>query len=186
MDTTLALTHVISYTSSLLLAIEEIFESKIVEAIEILDKARQDKATVWIVGNGGSAATASHLANELWKTCGIKAIAIPDLVSIVTAYGNDDGWEYMFSRTLEEKFEDGDVLVAISCSGRSLNVLEAVRTVLKRKGKVISLTGLGTDSNILAQLNTTKLCVASADIRVQEDVHMIICHMIGYALSKQE
>jgi D-sedoheptulose 7-phosphate isomerase len=153
------------------------------EAVEILYKARREKSTIWLVGNGGSASIASHFANDLWKVLGIEAIALPAQVGIVTAYGNDDGWENMFAHALEEKFKPGDVLIAISCSGRSKNVVEAVRTVLKREGQVIALTGAGIDSNILAQFDITKVFAVNVDIKVQEDVHLMICHAIVAALA---
>lgn len=156
---------------------------RIVEAVEILNGVRSTYRTVWIVGNGGSAATASHFANDLWKMAKIKAVAVPSLIPIVTAYGNDNGWDNMFADVLKHKFEPGDVLVAISCSGRSKNVVEAVKKVLEWQENVIAITGAGIDSNVLAQLDVTKILVTDIDIKVQEDVHLAICHAIITALT---
>ena len=85
-------------------ALASISGEKVRDAMEILRRAKFQKANVWIIGNGGSAATASHFANDLLKMTGIRALALVDLVPTITAYGNDDGWENMYTHPLEKKW----------------------------------------------------------------------------------
>jgi len=151
------------------------------KAIETLKTARETRASVWIVGNGGSAATASHFANDLSKMCGIKAFSIPDMVPTITAFGNDEGWERMFQYTMDVYLERDDVVVAISCSGNSMNVVRASRSIQN----LVILTGNEFESNKLVHLpNRAVLAAMNDEITIQEDVHMAICHNIARLLRK--
>jgi D-sedoheptulose 7-phosphate isomerase len=170
-----------SYFSELSVALLAVDREELMKAIELLRKAQEGRATVWIVGNGGSAATAEHFANDLVKMCGIKAIAIPALMPTVTAFGNDDGWTKMFSNVLEVFQEPQDVLVAISCSGQSLNVVDAARGV----ENLIVLTGSDYQENRLVHMRSHAIIpVISEAITIQEDVHLAICHAITKVLMK--
>jgi D-sedoheptulose 7-phosphate isomerase len=149
------------------------------KAIELLRAARDRHSNVWIVGNGGSAATAAHFANDLAKMCRIRAFSIPSMISTVTAMGNDDGWDEMFAHTIDVYLEPDDVVVAISCSGRSKNVAQAARNIRN----LIVLTGDEYSDNILLRLPAQAVfTVPNVDILVQEDVHLAICHAIAKIL----
>lgn len=148
------------------------------KAIVTLREARSARKCVWIVGNGGSAATASHFANDLTKMCGIKAFSIPSMMPTVTAFGNDNGWEHMFEHTMDVYLEADDVVVAISCGGKSMNVLKAASQV---KNLVI-LTGNDLLSPITEKQSVAFFHVQDSDITIQEDVHLAICHAIAKAL----
>ena len=140
---------------------------------------------VWVVGNGGSAATASHFANDLVKACGVRAIALSDQTPTVLAYGNDEGWEGMFSgalNVLAGRQGGKDVLVAISTSGRSPNVVRAAEGF--GPGYLIVLTGPERDSNVLGASEGVVIRARHKNIRVQEDVHMAVCHAIVSMLGK--
>lgn len=148
------------------------------QAANLLTEVRIRNGTVWIVGNGGSAATASHFANDLRKMCNIKAISVPDLTPTVTAYGNDDGWDRMYSNPLALFHSVGDILVAISCSGGSQNVLRAAAMI--GEDNLIVVTGRDNWRNQLAKFPCRSLIkVPTDDIRVVEDVHMVVCHAIA-------
>lgn len=151
---------------------------EIEKAVRILETARRADVFVWIVGNGGSAATASHFANDLTKVCKMRAIAIPDLTPTVTAFGNDEGWQEMFWLPFEALARGNDALVAITCGGASVNVVRAARKV--SISKLIVLTGPNLESPI-SQVKCGALIRADhEDIRVQEDVHLAVCHgMVG-------
>lgn len=150
------------------------------KAVETLKQAKAEKKCVWIVGNGGSAATAGHFANDLTKMCKIKAFSIPDMVPTVTAFGNDNGWKYMFSHTMDVYFEPGDVVVIISCSGESENVLKAATYI----NHLIIMTGNNLQSKLAGYGAKAFLSAPSADITVQEDIHLAMCHAIVKALSQ--
>jgi len=141
-------------------------------AAQILKRARM----IWIVGNGGSAATASHFASDLTKAAGLLATSLPDQTPIITAYGNDTGWENMYASFLLEHMQEKDVLVAISCSGNSANILRAAEAAI---GKLVVLTGRGRGNALAGMDSAVCICVDHADIRVQEDIHLAICHMIA-------
>lgn len=155
-------------------------EEEIHKAVEVLKNAKNCGAFVWIIGNGGSAATAEHFANDLVKMCGIKACAVPSMGSMVLAYGNDDGWERMFANPLIKLAGVGDVVVAISCSGNSQNVVNGVRDIL-HKCEVIAMTGPGQNElSAMYPEDVRTLIRAYADeITVQEDIHLIVCHAIA-------
>jgi len=153
---------------------------EIEKAINLLRLVKQDKGIVWIVGNGGSAATASHFANDLLKMGGIRAIALPDLTATMLAYGNDYAWEDMFDYMLKNLMKGEDCLVAISCSGNSANILRPAATV--EFDRLIVLSGNKQDNNLVARGAYALICAEAEDIRLQEDMHLAICHAIVGAL----
>jgi len=152
-------------------------------AVGILRIVKQRKGMVWIVGNGGSAATAEHFANDLLKTAGVRAVALPGMTSTVSAYGNDEGWENMYKHTLLGLSKQDDALVAISCSGNSPNVYELAHWWFDN---LVVLTGNEKIKNKLANINqgVPVIHVEDSDIAVQEDVHLSICHAIAKSLVK--
>lgn len=155
-------------------------------AVELLQEAGKRGSRIWIVGNGGSAATAAHFANDLCKAALLDARALVNDIPLITAYGNDDGWENMFSHILDVAFKEDDVLVAISYSGRSRNVINAGLSALKRKGHLIILTGEKKE-NPLSSLPACAIITVNTDnIRVAEDCHMAICHAITGELRHHE
>lgn len=154
---------------------------EIEKAVEILKGVRSKNGTVYLVGNGGSAATASHFANDLEKMAWIKAISIPDMTPKILAYGNDDGWERMFSEVLKHNLRPGDAVVAISCSGNSPNVVRAAEAACGFE--LIVMTGNDEDCLLCQQGASVIIHVPADDIKVQEDIHLVICHSIAGALS---
>ncbi len=117
------------------------------EVVCSLQRARDHERTIFVAGNGGSAATASHWVNDLCKaTKGggrphVRAICLSDNVSLLTALANDEGYERSFSGQLENFVRHGDVLVVISASGNSPNLLDAVRLARARGLATIALLG---------------------------------------------
>ena len=150
---------------------------QLTQAARMLKNAANFNQRVWLVGNGGSAATAMHFAGDLQKVIGVDALALPCFTSTITAYGNDDGWTKMFSLAMKA-FNIGNILVAISYSGASQNVIEAAKHALERDGKLIILTGPAWEGNILSCMPGIIIPVENDDIRVVEDVHLAVCHSI--------
>lgn len=164
--------------------------SQVTEALSILDNdqvnsaseiiriVRGNRGNVWIAGNGGSASTAAHLANDLSKMCRVRAIAISDMSPTTLAHGNDDGWENMFSAPLALQIRDGDAIVGISCSGNSANIVSFLNF---KNAFRIALTGPGESK--ISRLNPNVIIRAMSDeITVIEDIHSIICHAIARSL----
>lgn len=152
--------------------------------------ARRRGSRVFIIGNGGSAATASHLASDLSKTTlredepRLRAIALTDNVPLITAWANDTGYENTFAQQLENLAMPGDVLIAISGSGRSENILKAVRRAREMELATIGLTGAG--GGQLKDRVDIALVVASKTAGQIEDLHLAVGHMLAYALAQAE
>lgn len=178
MDTlTKVSSHLAALSETLLLLDHE----SIRQIADTIKAANKRKAFFWLIGNGGSAATASHFAGDLRKVAHCRAVALPDMTPTVTAYGNDDGWISMFSYPLHHLMAPGDMLIAFSCSGKSQNVIEAAQQA--GKDRLIVFTGMQDRYNNLAHLPCVGLVYANyPDIKVQEDVHMACCHAIIQAL----
>ncbi|HIH13204.1 MAG: hypothetical protein A3C43_05910 [Candidatus Schekmanbacteria bacterium RIFCSPHIGHO2_02_FULL_38_11] len=151
-----------------------------------MERARTENKTVFFVGNGGSAATASHMANDfgmdiLKKTGGnlpFRAMALTDNAAVMLAIANDEGYERLFVNQLRVHYRTGDSLVAISASGNSPNVVAAAEWVKDQGGKVISLVGF--DGGKLKDISDVTIHAKSekGEYGPVEDVHMILNHMI--------
>jgi D-sedoheptulose 7-phosphate isomerase len=148
---------------------------------------------IFIIGNGGSAATASHMMNDLskctlghkgdgrWKR--LRVLALTDNVSLMTAWANDTSYTKVFSEPLKNLAQRGDVLIAISASGNSPNIIAAARVAKKMGLIVLGLGGFG--GGKLARLCDTCFVVPSNDYGPVEDVHMILDHILtGYLYQK--
>ena len=172
------------YLASLCIALAQIDTDAVQEAIEMLRATRDSGGTVFIAGNGGSAATASHWVNDLGKATKrsgrqpIRVMGLTDNVSWMTALGNDEGYERIFAGQMENFAKPGDLLIVISASGNSLNLVRAVE--LAREKKVASIGMVGFDGGKLKNLVDQPLWVRSEKgaYELVEDVHSAICHAI--------
>ncbi|MCG2775798.1 MAG: SIS domain-containing protein [Desulfobacterales bacterium] len=146
--------------------------------------ARRNKKTIFFAGNGGSAATASHFSQDLGEAgrkcdkAGFKTLSLTDNISLITAIGNDYGYGEIFTIQMAELFCEGDVLVAISASGNSPNIVNAVELAKKMGGKTVGLVGF--DGGQLKNLCDHVVHVKSqnGEYGPVEDIHMILVHMI--------
>ena len=172
------------YKAELLQAIESIDMAKVAEAIGILQRARDEQRHIFVCGNGGSASTASHFACDMVKGASFgrasrfRIMALTDSLPTITAYSNDVGYECIFAEQLKNFAQPGDVVIAISGSGNSPNVLRAIEYANSIGCRTIALTGRdGGKLGPLAQLNVQAAVPHMGRI---EDVHMIVMHMICY------
>jgi len=155
---------------------------EIERTIDLLIEASKAKRMVYIMGNGGSAATASHMANDLAKGTLVngaprfKAIALTDNVPSITAWANDTEYARVFEAQLDPLVEPGDVVIGISGSGNSENVLRAVRLARARGAHTIGFTGY--DGGELARLVDVNVNAAGAPMEPAEDMHMFLDHLI--------
>jgi len=154
--------------------------------LAVIEKARENGNTVFTCGNGGSWATASHMACDFSKNTRmpgqnrLKVIGLGDNVPGVTAYANDEGYDRIFAEPLITLMQPGDVLIAISGSGNSPNVLKAVETANEIGGITLGLTGF--HGGELAKLVDHALVIPSDSIEMVEDFHMIIDHILVICL----
>ena len=157
--------------------------------VESLLAGHEAGAKIFIMGNGGSATTASHFACDLAKgtiTSGVprfRVIALTDNVPLLTAWANDMSYGDIFVEQLHGLLDAGDVVIAISGSGNSENVVRAVRMAKWRGAKTISLTGCG--GGKLASLTDVSVVVPSSYMEQIEDVHLILEHLICTVLRQE-
>jgi D-sedoheptulose 7-phosphate isomerase len=159
---------------------------KIAEAIDLLEKARLEGNKVLIFGNGGSAATASHFASDLSKGAiregkpRIKAFALTDNIPVLTAWANDTSYENVFAEQLENCVDPGDIVIGISGSGNSLNVLKAMNVARARGASTIGFIGF--DGGKLKSLVDIAIIVPSHNMEQVEDIHLLLEHAITTCL----
>jgi D-sedoheptulose 7-phosphate isomerase len=151
------------------------------KAGDLCVKALKNKNKILLCGNGGSAADAQHIAAELSgrfkkERNPLAGIALTTDTSALTAIGNDYGYEYVFSRQLEAIGQKGDVLIAISTSGNSKNVLKAIDSAKKIGIKIITLTGK--KGGEMAKNGDINIIVPSNDIPRIQEMHIMVGHMI--------
>jgi D-sedoheptulose 7-phosphate isomerase len=173
-----------SYKTELLKAIETIDLEKVSTAIEILIDAREKGRHIFVCGNGGSASTASHFVCDMVKGASFnrpsrfRIMALTDSVPTLTAYSNDVHYECVFVEQLKNFAQPGDVVIAISGSGNSPNVLRAIEYANSAGCTTIAFSGRdGGKLGPLAQLNVQ---VSNPHMGRIEDGHMIALHMICY------
>ena len=178
------------YKSELFEAIDSIDLKAVESAIEVLRKARDEGRRIFTCGNGGSASTASHFVCDIAKGASFgrdkrfRIMALTDSLPTLTAYSNDVNYECVFVEQLKNFAEPGDVLIAISGSGNSPNVLRAMEYANSAGCHTIALSGR--DGGKLGPLAKTHIRVAHPHMGRIEDGHMIVLHMIGYYFMEEE
>jgi D-sedoheptulose 7-phosphate isomerase len=151
------------------------------KALEVLERAYTERRQVFLAGNGGSAATASHMASDLAKGIappgghGIRAICLSDNVPLLTAVANDIGYSEVFARPLAEYGQRGDILIVISASGNSPNILRAVETAQQMGITTIGFLGMG--GGKASSMVDIAVVVPADDYGPVEDVHMVFDHL---------
>jgi D-sedoheptulose 7-phosphate isomerase len=174
----------VNYKSGLLRAIDTLDLDRVREAISILSEARAAKRHIFVCGNGGSASTASHFACDMVKGASFqraerfRIMALTDSLPTLTAYSNDVDYGCVFVEQLKNFAQPGDVLMAISGSGNSPNVLRAVEYANSIGCRTIALSGR--DGGKLGTLAGLNIQVSEPHMGRIEDVHMIVAHMISY------
>jgi len=170
------------YLSTLQQTMDKLPQPLIEEVIYTLQRARMQGNQVFIMGNGGSASTASHFVCDLAKNTRnpnlphFRAIGLADNMEIFSAYANDEGYENVFSQQLINLIKPEDVVIAISASGNSKNVVNAVEEARKYGAITIGFTGFS--GGRLGQIVDLHIHVESDIIEHVEDIHLMLEHMI--------
>jgi D-sedoheptulose 7-phosphate isomerase len=146
--------------------------------------ARERDAQIFFIGNGGSAATASHFANDIAigtrsPDKPFRAVSLTDNVAVMTAIANDDGYDLMFVQQLQTRMRPGDVVVAISASGNSPNVVAAIDYANANGAKTVSLTGFDGGKIAKSAAQNVHIPTNKGEYGPAEDGHMILDHLIG-------
>ncbi|MGH9613113.1 MAG: D-sedoheptulose-7-phosphate isomerase, partial [Bryobacteraceae bacterium] len=178
------------YKSELFRAIDTLDLSNIQRAIDWFDEARASGRHIFVCGNGGSASTASHFACDVIKGASFqrdkrfRILALTDSLPTLTAYSNDVNYECVFVEQLKNFAQPGDVVMAISGSGNSPNVLRAVEYANSIGCRTIALTGR--DGGKLGPLAQLEIRVPVPHMGRIEDAHLTVCHMIAYHFMDHE
>jgi D-sedoheptulose 7-phosphate isomerase len=174
--------YIDQYLTSLKNVLDALPRETIHAVYQKLDECQRSENTLFVFGNGGSAATASHIVCDMGKnTRGsekprLRVIGLSDNIATFSAYANDEGYDRVFAEPLLSLARAGDVALAISGSGNSINVLEGMKTAKEKGMFCIGLTGYS--GGKLKELVDIALVVPVDDMEQIEDVHMILDHIL--------
>jgi D-sedoheptulose 7-phosphate isomerase len=173
--------HFLDYCQGLKQALDTVAADAFAEFIELLEKAYQEGRQVFLMGNGGSASTASHAVADLNKVVSFgrpqrfRAICLNDSLPTLTAYANDVSYDTIFVEPLKNFLRPGDVVIGISGSGNSPNVLKAIDYANQHGAITVGLCGF--QGGKLVRLAHLALLVPVHDMQKVEDIHLIIFHV---------
>jgi D-sedoheptulose 7-phosphate isomerase len=176
------------YVEEVVTAVAGLPVDVLVRVARELLRAREEGATVYIVGNGGSAATASHIASDLAKTVsmdgcpGLRTLALADNTALLTAWANDACYEEVFAAPLRHLVRAGDVLIVVSASGNSPNIVRAVDVA--READVLTIGILGFGGGLVKEKVDICVLVPADDYGPVEDAHLAIGHALTTALRR--
>jgi len=171
-----------SYFSELEQMVRAISRPDLERVLSLLENVYRSGHRIFIIGNGGSAATASHFALDLAKNTimagapRLKAISLTDHVPLITAWSNDTAYEHIFAEQLANMIEPGDVVIGISASGNSPNVINAL--LLARQYRAFTVGLLGARGGKMKDMVDASILAPGQNIEQEEDAHMILAHVI--------
>lgn len=151
---------------------------------KVLRAVRERKGCAFFIGNGGSAAIASHMTADFMKNGGMRTCSLMEH-SVLTCMGNDYGYENIYAEQLKYLGKEGDVLIAVSSSGNSENILNAVRAARNKKMEVISFTGFRPDNKLLS-MGDYQVFVPSEKYGFVETIHNLMLQQLVDELSEGE
>ncbi len=176
-------THIRSYFDRLKTVLDSVNVADVEKLISIIEDAYSRDAAIFVCGNGGSWSTASHWVCDFSKGASIpgkrrvRMFAPGDNVPMLTAYGNDVGYDAIFAEPLRAYVRPGDVVVLITASGNSPNILEAAKVAKELKTIVVGLIGFG--GGKLASMTDHNIIVKSREYGPVEDLHLVLNHIIS-------
>jgi D-sedoheptulose 7-phosphate isomerase len=177
------------YQKNLINTIENIEIESIQQIALTFIEARDKGKTIYTIGNGGSGSTASHMVCDITKGCSFnkkkrfKMFCLNDNIPTILAYSNDVSYDVVFEEQLKNVINQDDVVLAISGSGNSKNIIRAVKYAKSVNAKTIGMTGY--DGGQLKRISDISLNANINDMQISEDVHVIVMHML-YKLLENE
>ncbi|MGA2573749.1 MAG: SIS domain-containing protein [Candidatus Methanomethylicaceae archaeon] len=184
-----------AYFKDIEVILKKISQQEITKAVNLLYNAWKQDRQIFLIGNGGSASTATHFASDLSKSCSVegkprfRAMALTDNAPLISALVNDEGWSNVYTWQLQNLMLDGDLLVAISVHGGSgsdkaglwsQNLLKAVKFVKDRKGKVLGFSGF--DGGALKGASDVCIVVPINSTPQVEGFHSVLTHLLAERL----
>ncbi len=177
------------YFDGLQQVLQEVDRDAVDRVIDLLWEAYRAGRRIFIIGNGGSAATASHMMCDLAKGCAtegqplVKAMSLTDNVSVMTAVSNDIAYEKVFTEQLKVFLEAGDVVIGITASGNSPNILDAIQYAKAHGATTIGFIGF--EGGKLKGMVDADVTVSSHNYGHVEDLHCILEHLVSQALRER-
>ena len=178
-----------NYIVKLTKTLKDINIKDIEQCSRVLIDAYENKKNIFICGNGGSASTASHFACDINKGVSyglekrFKIIPLTDNLATISAYSNDVNYDFIFLEQIKNFYNPGDVLIGISGSGNSMNVLKAIEFVNENKGVTIGWTGF--QGGKLKEVSQFSINANIDDMQISEDIHMTLVHLMMKILRKE-
>jgi len=183
---------IVNYATSYLKNLQTLFDNLDLSQLEKIEKTLiytyKNKNKIFIIGNGGSASTASHFTCDLAKTVrghkgesrrlGFQTICLADNIPLITAWSNDVDYECIFEEQLKNLANKNDVLIAISASGNSPNIINCCKAAKELGMKIIGFTGFG--GGKLSKIANMNLIVDSCEYGPVEDTHLIVSHILTF------
>lgn len=160
------------------------FEKGMACLVDSFTKAKMNGSQVFFIGNGGSSAIASHMTADFMKNGGMKTYSLFDN-AVTTCMSNDYGYEYIFSRPLSFLINNGDLLVAISSSGNSKSIVNAIGTAKEKGAKVITLSGFDYDNKIMP-MGDINIHVPINRYGIVESIHNLILQQTVDAILERD
>lgn len=178
-----------SYLSGVSDLLADVSQSDIRKVVDLLKEAYESDRQVLLLGNGGSACTASHLACDLQKGIGgfykkrYRVLALTDSIPIITAWANDAEYAEVFARQVADFANPGDLVIALSGSGNSPNVIRAVEMANEKGAVTVGFAGYS--GGKLAEVAQHCVAVNSENMQQIEDVHMVLGHLVFTCLMRE-
>ncbi len=170
------------YIKNLSLAINSIDKNEVFKIAEVLNDARIKGKNIYIFGNGGSGSTATHFACDINKGCSkeghdrFKIICLNDNIPTMLAYSNDIGYEFVFKEQLENFLQEGEIVIGISGSGNSKNIINAIEFANSKNAITVGITGF--NGGKLKSISRFSFNANINDMQLSEDLHMIWVHIM--------
>lgn len=177
-----------TYSQELSNTLANLSWDKMQKVIDVLHQARVTGHQIFIMGNGGSASTATHMACDIGKNTAfpglprVRALSLNDNMAFFSALANDNGYENVFSEQLLNLIHPNDVVIAISASGNSANILKAVSTAKQQGAFTIGWSGY--EGGKLSTLADLSVVVHNHCIEQIEDIHLMLNHMVVHGLRR--
>ncbi len=178
-----------NYIAGLTHTLDKMAWERVEQVVDVLDHARLAGRQVLIFGNGGSASTATHMACDLGKntampgTPRLRVLALNDNMALFSALGNDLGYENVFAEQVYSLVNAGDVVIAISASGNSANVLKAITVAAERGATTVGMSGYA--GGALSGIVDLAIVAENDCIEQVEDIHLMLEHMITSAMRQR-
>ena len=174
--------EIISYISDLIKALDNIDKQSLSDVISIIENTLESEGIIYVFGNGGSAANASHIQNDFNRGISehtlkkFRVQCLSDNIATITAIANDFSYEDIYYHQLQGRLCKKDIVIAISCSGNSKNIIKAAEYVKKCGNILIGITGF--DGGRLINIADYNLHADVHNMQMAEDIHLIFNHLI--------